>query len=467
VAGAFLTVGTVGLCLCRARHKRRRLLSLLRDNPPSVLEIAAAPAASSSANSAGNATDGNAAVVRFEDLVAATRNWATERLLGEGGFGKVYRADTVAPFQLNCAIKKLNAGAQQGITELLTELQVLGTCKHENILPLLGYCVDPRGWCLIYPLMEGGSFDDRIMLGPGSLARLGAINPTNSFALEPLGWSSRLRILRDTFRAIAYLHTPADHKAVVLHRDIKPANILLDTHLNARLGDAGLAKQMHEFQEGRTHVTTRNMVGTMGYIDPLYSQTGKYCQSTDGYALGITVLVALTGKSASVAHDECSEMFDDAERAVQFAAAGFPGSVAVSLARVIKALTYSRSASGRKTVPSALQDLEDLCANMQGDEQQEIPVGIAIDEVEAMVRECVVCMAAPRAVRFGCGHACCCESCAVLLAGSRCPACRMPILRTSSSLAADPTFIQPIGNALYPSIAEDPAETQRGEVVVV
>ena len=114
-----------------------------------------------------------------------------------------------------------------------------------------------------------------------------------------LSWQHRLRIIRDATRGLHYLHTPCGPKSVVLHRDVKPTNILLDERLNAKLSDFGLAKHAREFTDsGQTHVTTNHLVGTPGYIDPLYSDSGRYDQKTDAYAMGISLLVCLVGESA-------------------------------------------------------------------------------------------------------------------------------------------------------------------------
>ena len=115
----------------------------------------------------------------------------------------------------------------------------------------------------------------------------------------PLANEAKLELLRQITRGLHYLHTPCGPKGVVLHRDVKPTNILLDERLNAKLSDFGLAKHAREFTDsGQTHVTTNHLVGTPGYIDPLYSDSGRYDQKTDAYAMGISLLVCLVGESA-------------------------------------------------------------------------------------------------------------------------------------------------------------------------
>ena len=214
-----------------------------------------------------------------EELARATQGWNEELLLGAGGFGKVYRVEHLPslPYAGQCAVKRLDPDAMQGTAQLLTEIQVLGTCRHESLLPLLGFCVHAQSPSLVYPLMAGGSLDQRLMLSSEATSQ------------PSLPWIQRLRILRDAARAVRYLHTavasPTSSKDTILHRDIKPSNILLDEHLNAKLSDVGLARQAHELQEGNTHLSTSRVVGTHGYIDPLYTQTGRFNEVTDNCAL--------------------------------------------------------------------------------------------------------------------------------------------------------------------------------------
>ena len=84
--------------------------------------------------------------------------------MGEGGFGVVFAAAALPslPRAGRCAVKRLVAAQQQAAwLELAREVQLLGTCSHPHLLPLLGFCLDPEAPCLVYPLMEGGSLEDR------------------------------------------------------------------------------------------------------------------------------------------------------------------------------------------------------------------------------------------------------------------------------------------------------------------
>lgn len=91
----------------------------------------------------------------------------------------------------------------------------------------------------------------------------------------PLGWRERLAVLTDAVRGLHFLHRPSGAKGVVLHRDVKPPNILIDERLTAKLSDFGLGKIATALTQGHTHLSSKSIIGTFGYIDPLYSDSGR------------------------------------------------------------------------------------------------------------------------------------------------------------------------------------------------
>jgi len=177
--------------------------------------------------------------VPLAELAAATAEWAAARKVGEGGFGVVYRADALPsrPVVGPVAIKRLAADSQQGLNELMSEVQLLGTCRHEHLLPLLAFCYEGGVGCLVYPLMAGGSLEDRLVRDDDASRRLASLLPAAGAVRPPLTWQQRLRAVRDATRALVFLHTPTATRPVILHRDIKPANVLLDLEGNAKLAD--------------------------------------------------------------------------------------------------------------------------------------------------------------------------------------------------------------------------------------
>jgi hypothetical protein len=222
----------------------------------------------------------------FAELKIATRNFRAETVLGEGGFGRVYRGwvneNTLEPTKpgvgVPVAIKKFNPDGLQGFEEWLAEVNFLGRCIHPNLVKLLGYCHDKknRELLIVYEFMSKGSLDTYIFRKHKEL----------------LSWTTRLKIATGAAKGLAFLHSL---EKPVIYRDFKSSNILLDDDFNPKLSDFGLAKAGPEGD--RTHVSTRIM-GTYGYAAPEYVATGYLYVKSDVYSFGVVLLEMLTGLRA-------------------------------------------------------------------------------------------------------------------------------------------------------------------------
>ncbi|KAJ4707510.1 Kinase [Melia azedarach] len=218
----------------------------------------------------------------FNDLKLATRNFRPESLLGEGGFGCVFKGwveeNGTAPVKpgtgLTVAVKTLNHDGLQGHKEWLAEVNFLGNLVHPNLVKLVGYCIEDDQRLLVYEFMPRGSLENHLFRR--SL---------------PLPWSIRMKIALGAAKGLAFLHEEAEKP--VIYRDFKTSNILLDADYNAKLSDFGLAKDAPE--EGKTHVSTRVM-GTYGYAAPEYVMTGHLTSKSDVYSFGVVLLEMLTGR---------------------------------------------------------------------------------------------------------------------------------------------------------------------------
>ncbi|CAK7331534.1 unnamed protein product [Dovyalis caffra] len=227
-------------------------------------------------------------VFSFSELKSATRGFSRGLLIGEGGFGCVYRgvvkvpADHDSNSKMDVAIKQLNRQGFQGHKEWINEVNFLGVVKHPNLVKLVGYCAEDneRGMqrLLVYELLHNKSLEDHL------LAR---IPPTN------LPWMTRLKIAQDAARGLAYLHEEMDFQ--LIFRDFKASNVLLDEDFNAKLSDFGLARQGPP--EGLGHVST-SVVGTVGYAAPEYVQTGRLTAKSDVWSFGVVMYELITGRRA-------------------------------------------------------------------------------------------------------------------------------------------------------------------------
>ncbi|CAN6461504.1 unnamed protein product [Victoria cruziana] len=222
-------------------------------------------------------------VFTYPELRAATRNFSRSLMLGEGGFGCVYRGTLRSAedpdSRLEVAVKQLNRKGFQGHKEWVTEVNVLGVVDHPNLVKLVGYCAedDERGIqrLLVYEFMPNGSVEDHLSLRSPKV----------------LPWSTRLRIALGAARGLTYLHEEMDFQ--IIFRDFKTSNVLLDEHWNAKLSDFGLARQGPG--EGLSHISTA-VVGTIGYAAPEYIQTGRLTAKSDIWSFGVVLYELITGR---------------------------------------------------------------------------------------------------------------------------------------------------------------------------
>jgi len=215
----------------------------------------------------------------YEELRCATGGFAAASLLGQGGFGAVYRGcladDTLV------AIKVLDSSGLQGTEQFHCEVKVLSRVCHPHVVRLLASC--PSQGCLVYELLPNGSLEDR----------LDCLGNT-----PPLTWQTRICIACEMASGLLFLHNCKPE--AILHRDFKPANVLLDEHMCAKLGDVGLARLAPELVESLLQrvstVKDSTPVGTYQYLDPEYARTGALSRKSDVYSLGISMLQLLTGR---------------------------------------------------------------------------------------------------------------------------------------------------------------------------
>ncbi|KAI3761980.1 hypothetical protein L1987_52403 [Smallanthus sonchifolius] len=218
----------------------------------------------------------------FVELKSATRSFRRESLLGEGGFGCVFKGwineNGTAPVKagtgLTVAVKTLNHDGLQGHKEWLAEVNFLGDLLHPNLVKLIGYCIEDDQRLLVYEFMPRGSLENHLFRR--SL---------------PLPWAMRMKIALGAAKGLAFLHEEAERP--VIYRDFKTSNILLDADYNAKLSDFGLAKDGPEGD--KTHVSTRVM-GTYGYAAPEYVMTGHLTSKSDVYSFGVVLLEMITGR---------------------------------------------------------------------------------------------------------------------------------------------------------------------------
>ncbi|XP_061372709.1 probable receptor-like serine/threonine-protein kinase At4g34500 [Gastrolobium bilobum] len=211
----------------------------------------------------------------LKELEIATDGFAEGNVIGEGGYGIVYRG--ILQDGSVVAVKNLLNNKGQAEKEFKVEVEAIGKVRHKNLVGLVGYCAEGAQRMLVYEYVDNGNLEQWLH---------GDVGP-----VSPLTWDIRMRIAVATAKGLAYLHEGLEPK--VVHRDVKSSNILLDKKWNAKVSDFGLAKLLGS---EKSYVTTRVM-GTFGYVSPEYASTGMLNEGSDVYSFGILLMELITGRS--------------------------------------------------------------------------------------------------------------------------------------------------------------------------
>ncbi|KAK6945845.1 Legume lectin domain [Dillenia turbinata] len=210
----------------------------------------------------------------YNELTLATKDFAEEEKLGEGGFGGVYKG-LLPNTNRYIAVKKVARGSKQGIKEYIAEVKIISRLRHRNLVQLIGWCHEKGQLSLVYEFMHNGSLDFHLFKGKSLLS-----------------WPIRYKIAQGMASALFYLHEACDQ--CILHRDIKSSNVMLDSGFEAKLGDFGLARLVDHGKASETTV----LAGTIGYMAPECITTGKASKESDVYSFGIVCLEIASGKRA-------------------------------------------------------------------------------------------------------------------------------------------------------------------------
>ncbi|KAB2059682.1 hypothetical protein ES319_A11G323200v1 [Gossypium barbadense] len=210
---------------------------------------------------------------RFVEILEDWEGFKEKEVLGKGGFGRVYKG-VLPSSNVQIVVKRISHDSRQGMREFMAEIATIGRLRHPNLVRLLGYCKCKHELLLVYDYMPNGSLDKFVYHQPNS----------------SLTWTQRLKIIKDVASALFYLHQ--QWVQVIIHRDIKPANVLIDSDMNARLGDFGLAKLCDLGNDPQTS----HVASTLGYMAPELASTGKANTRTDIYAFGLFMLEVAYGR---------------------------------------------------------------------------------------------------------------------------------------------------------------------------
>ncbi|KAF4366122.1 hypothetical protein F8388_014840 [Cannabis sativa] len=195
---------------------------------------------------------GSNAYFSYEDLMEITNSFSRQNVLGEGGFGCVYKG--WLPDGRIVAVKELKAGSGQGEREFKAEVEIISRVHHRHLVSLVGYCIDEHHRLLVYEFVPNQTLEHHL----------------HAAGLPVLDWAKRLRIALGAAKGLAYLHEDCHPK--IIHRDIKSANILID--------DAFEAQASYNVE----------------YMAPEYASSGKLTDRSDVFSFGVVLLELITGR---------------------------------------------------------------------------------------------------------------------------------------------------------------------------
>ncbi|KAJ7968429.1 G-type lectin S-receptor-like serine/threonine-protein kinase [Quillaja saponaria] len=207
-------------------------------------------------------------------IEAATDSFSVANKIGEGGFGSVYKGRLQSGEEV--AIKRLEESSGQGVQEFKNEVIFISQLQHRNLVKLLGCCIKQEERMLVYEYMPNRSLDYLIF---------------DEEKRSSLNWRKRLHIITGIARGLLYLHR--DSRLRIIHRDLKAGNILLDSEMNPRISDFGMARL---FGGDQTEAKTKRVVGTHGYMSPEYAIDGHFSIKSDVFSFGVLLLEILSGK---------------------------------------------------------------------------------------------------------------------------------------------------------------------------
>ncbi|KAF5782696.1 putative protein kinase RLK-Pelle-DLSV family [Helianthus annuus] len=209
----------------------------------------------------------------LETIDLACNNFSERNKIGQGGFGSVYRGELSNGQEI--AVKRLVEKSTQGVEELKNEIILIAKLQHRNLVKLLGCCIEGDETMLVYEYLPNKSLNNFIYDKP---------------TRKQLTWKKRYHIIKGIARGLLYLHQ--DSRLRIIHRDLKTSNILLDSELNPKISDFGIARI---FGTDQMQEMTKRIIGTYGYMSPEYAMTGHYSVKSDVYSFGVIVLEIISG----------------------------------------------------------------------------------------------------------------------------------------------------------------------------
>ncbi|KAI3740819.1 hypothetical protein L2E82_31293 [Cichorium intybus] len=210
----------------------------------------------------------------LDTILLACDNFSERNKIGQGGFGSVYKGELSNGQEI--AVKRLLEKSIQGVEELKNEIILIAKLQHRNLVKLLGCCIEGEETMLVYEYLPNKSLNNFIYDKP---------------TRKQLIWRKRYHIIKGIARGLLYLHQ--DSRLRIIHRDLKTSNILLDSELNPKISDFGIARI---FGTDQKQDMTKRIIGTYGYMSPEYAMNGHYSVKSDVYSFGVILLEVISSQ---------------------------------------------------------------------------------------------------------------------------------------------------------------------------
>ncbi|GJS80165.1 protein kinase-like domain, concanavalin A-like lectin/glucanase domain protein [Tanacetum coccineum] len=227
--------------------------------------------------------------IPLDEIQKATKNFCEKNIIGKGDFGYVYKGQLLRSGDLiNISARRLDRSQGQGDMEFWTEISILSSLKHPNIVSLIGFC-DEKGEKIIVNRHEA----------KGSLVM---------YLRDPaLNWIHRLKISIAIANALSYLHYEEGRNYSIIHRNINSSTILLDDNFEAKL--SGFEFSIKDSVDRMEHYISSEVIGTQGYMDPETTKSGDVTEKSDIYSFGVILCEIMCGRKAFLPYESEDNKF--------------------------------------------------------------------------------------------------------------------------------------------------------------
>ncbi|KAK8944911.1 Leucine-rich repeat receptor-like protein kinase PEPR1 [Platanthera zijinensis] len=209
----------------------------------------------------------------YEDIMRATEELSEKYVIGRGRYGTVYKTH-IGMGKCCWAIKRIDLSEPS----FSQEIRIMSLVRHRNLVRMAGYCVRDGFGMILYEYMQGGTLFELLHQKKPQV---------------PLNWEVRHRIALGIAQGLSYLHHDCVPK--VIHRDLKSSNILMDSELEPKVGDFGMAK-LADGPSSDACSTVSSVVGTLGYIAPENGYSTRLNEKSDVFSYGVVLLELLSRK---------------------------------------------------------------------------------------------------------------------------------------------------------------------------